>query len=235
MTFVGLLRHGEVTGGAVYRGRTDDPLSLIGWAQMRAATEGLCSWDLIVSSPLQRCAAFAGEFAQTHGAPLVEEERLVEIDFGEWEGRSAAQLMWESPAALADFWRDPLNHPPPGGESLGQFQERVVAAWEALCRNHAGKRLLLVTHGGVIRMLLSHLQARPLDRMMEIEVEHAALFGLLMSDGMLKTLFTSRSAVRGWLDRNGAYFSEANTTHSKLPCRTGEEESKSSGWSATTA
>lgn len=203
MTFVGLLRHGDVEGGRVYRGRTDDPLNTSGWVQMRAATDGLCCWEHVVSSPLQRCAAFAEEFALAHGLPLLLEERLAEIDFGDWEGLSAAQIMQESATALTDFWRDPINHPPPGGESLRQFQRRVVAAWEVLCRRYAGKRLLLITHGGVIRMLLSHLQSRPLDRIMEIEVEHAALFGLLLGDGALKTLFTSRSAMRAWLDRNG--------------------------------
>jgi len=157
---------------------------------MRAATEGSGPWDLIVSSPLLRCAAFAREFAHAQGVPLALEEGLAEMDFGEWEGRSAARLMEECPAALADFWRDPLNHPPPGGEPLTRFQARVVAAWETLCRSHAGKRVLLVTHGGVIRMLLCHLQGRPLDRLLEIEVKHAALFGLQLVDGVLERLFT---------------------------------------------
>lgn len=199
MTLVGLLRHGEVEGGARYRGRTDDPLTAHGWAQMRHAVEGLCEWDLVISSPLQRCAAFASEFARAQGVPVCLDAGLAEIDFGEWEGRSAEQLMRESPDALGDFWRDPLNHPPPGGESLGRFKTRVVEAWETFCRIHAGKRILIVTHGGVIRMLVSHLQGRPLDRIMEIEVKHAALFGLLVSEGGLKSLFTSRSAIHGWL------------------------------------
>jgi alpha-ribazole phosphatase len=202
MIFVGLLRHGEAEGGNVYRGRTDDPLSTTGWAQMRLATAQLNQWDWVVSSPLQRCAAFAGEFAHRLDIPLTLEAGLAEIDFGTWEGCSAAELMEVAPAALADFWRDPLNHPPPGGETLGQFRERVVEVWERLCRNHKGKRLLLVTHGGVIRMLLSHLQGWPLDRLLEIEVKHAALFGLQMVEGSLKRLFTSRAAMLEWLERD---------------------------------
>jgi alpha-ribazole phosphatase len=200
MIFVGLLRHGEAEGGNVYRGRTDDPLSETGWAQMHLATAELNQWNRIVSSPLQRCAAFAGEFALSLGIPLTLEAGLAEIDFGAWEGRSAAELMETSPSALADFWRDPLNHPPPGGETLVRFRERVVDAWEALCRNHKGERLLLVTHGGVIRMLLSHLQGGGLDRLLEIEVKHAALFGLQMVEGSLKRLFTSRAAMLEWLE-----------------------------------
>jgi alpha-ribazole phosphatase len=201
VTFVGLLRHGEVEGDAVYRGRTDDPLNATGWTQMRAATDGLRCWDLVVASPLRRCAAFAEAVAREQGLPLALEADLAEIDFGDWEGRSAVELMAECPAALADFWRDPANHPPPGGESLSCFQRRVVTAWESLCRRHAGKRLLLVTHGGVIRMLLCHLQDWPLDRLLRIEVGQAALFGLQLEEGRIKRLFTSRSAIRGWLER----------------------------------
>lgn len=201
MTFVGLLRHGEVEGGNVYRGRTDDPLNAMGWVQMRAATDGLCCWDLVIASPLRRCAAFAEAVAREQGLPLALEANLAEIDFGDWEGRSAAELMAECPAALGDFWRDPVNHPPPGGERLSHFQRRVVAAWESLCQRHAGKRLLLVTHGGVIRMLLCHLQDWPLDRLLQIEVGQAALFGLQLEEGRLKRLFTSRSAIRGWMER----------------------------------
>jgi alpha-ribazole phosphatase len=200
MMFVGLLRHGEAEGGNVYRGRSDDPLSETGWTQMRLATAELSQWDRIVSSPLQRCAAFAGELSSSRGIPLTLEAGLAEIDFGAWEGRSAAELMETAPQALADFWRDPLNHPPPGGESLVRFRERVVEAWETLYRNHKGERLLLVTHGGVIRMLLSHLQGWPLDRLLEIEVKHAALFGLQVVEGTLKRLFTSPAAIAEWLE-----------------------------------
>jgi alpha-ribazole phosphatase len=200
MNFVGLLRHGEAQGGNVYRGRTDDPLSETGWAQMNLAMAEFEQWDRIVSSPLRRCAAFAGEFAHTLGIPLVLEGGLAEIDFGRWEGCSAAELMETSPLALADFWRDPLNHPPPGGEPLVRFRERVVETWETLWRNHTGERLLLVTHGGVIRMLLCHLQGRSLDRFLEIEVKHAALFGLQIVEGSLKQVFTSRVAMLAWLE-----------------------------------
>jgi broad specificity phosphatase PhoE len=176
---------------------------------MCAATKGVYCWDLVVSSPLLRCAAFAAVFAKTHELPLILEEGLAEIDFGEWEGRSAQQLMQESPAALTDFWRDPLNHPPPGGESLDRFRRRVVTAWRRQCKSHPGKRLLFVVHGGVIRVLLSHLQSRPLDKMLEIEVKHAALFGLLLEEEVLKTLFTTSAEMRGWLgtDESGGWSS----------------------------
>jgi broad specificity phosphatase PhoE len=200
MIFVGLLRHGAVEGSEVYRGRTDDPLSAIGRVQMWEAMVGLNHWDRIVSSPLQRCADFATEFAHYHSIPLSLEPGLAEIDFGEWEGRSATELMRSSHTALTDYWRDPCNHTPPGGESLSQFRQRVVESWETLRRSHDGQRLLLVTHGGVIRMLLCHLQGWSLDRILEIEVKHAALFGFQVSERSIKRLFTSRVSMETWLE-----------------------------------
>jgi broad specificity phosphatase PhoE len=200
MIFVGLLRHGAVEGGEVYRGRTDDPLSIIGRVQMWEAMAGFKRWDRIVSSPLRRCADFATEFAYYHDIPLSLEPGLAELDFGEWEGRSATELMQSSHAALTAFWRDPRNHTPPGGEALVDFRHRVVEAWEALRLTHDGQHLLLVTHGGVIRMLLCHLQGWPLERILEIEVKHAGLFGIQVTQQSVKRLFTSRVSMETWLE-----------------------------------
>jgi alpha-ribazole phosphatase len=199
MSFIGLLRHGAVEGGEVYRGRTDDPLSATGHLQMREAMVGLSQWDRIISSPLQRCAAFAGDFAHQYGIPFTLEPGLQEIDFGEWEGCSAAELLQTSPEALTKFWQDPLHNAPPGGESLIQFNHRVVTTWETLHQGNQNQRLLLVTHAGVIRMLLCQLQGWSLNRLWEIEVKHAALLGLLITQRTLKRLFTSRGSIIAWL------------------------------------
>jgi len=67
-----LLRHGETEGGARYWGRTDVPLSSRGWRQMRTAVTGR-SWDLIVSSPLRRCATFAEALAEEIAVPCTLE------------------------------------------------------------------------------------------------------------------------------------------------------------------
>jgi alpha-ribazole phosphatase len=200
MSFVGLLRHGTVEGGKVYRGRTDVPLSPIGYVQMHEALIGLTQWDRIVSSPLQRCSVFAREFAHCHGIAFNLEPGLSEIDFGDWEGRSAAELMQTSPEALTEYWRDPSSHTPPGGESLRRFRHRVVETWEVLLRDNKGQRLLLVSHGGVIRMLLCYLQGWPLERILQIEVKHAALYGLLMAQASLSQLFTTRGSMLAWLE-----------------------------------
>lgn len=174
-TLVDLLRHGEPVGGKRYRGQLDDPLSELGWREMRDAVGSDCPWDVIVTSPLVRCAAFARELAGRHGRPLVSEPRLKEIGFGAWEGRTAAELLSEDPERLRRFWSDPVRHTPPGAEPLAAFRDRVVAAWEDLLARHEGARLLIVCHAGVIRMLVRHALDMPLERLFRIHVPSASL------------------------------------------------------------
>ena len=69
-TIVDLLRHGEPEGGQMFRGAVDDPLSLRGWEQMRAAVGDCRDWNTVITSPLIRCAAFARELAERLDRPL---------------------------------------------------------------------------------------------------------------------------------------------------------------------
>lgn len=177
-----LLRHGETERGGGFRGSLDDALTDTGWAQMRQAVSGLADWDALVSSPLQRCARFADELALTHGLPLQLEPGLQELHFGAWEGRSAAELMVDSERELGLFWNDPYTFTPPEGEPLVRFEARVLAALARLQVQHAGKHLLLVTHGGVMRLLLARARGLPREHLLQVEVAHGALFSVLVDD-----------------------------------------------------
>lgn len=177
-----LLRHGETERGGGFRGSLDDALTDTGWAQMRQAVSGLAGWDALVSSPLQRCACFADELALTHGLPLQLEPGLQELHFGAWEGRSAAELMVDSERELGLFWNDPYTFTPPEGEPLLRFEARVLAALARLQAQHAGKHLLLVTHGGVMRLLLARARGLPREHLLQVEVAHGALFSVLVDD-----------------------------------------------------
>ena len=172
---IGLLRHGVVEGGNRFRGRTDDPLTAAGWEQMWAAVKNDVRWEGIVTSPLRRCAQFARTLARQRSIPLTLDARLAEMHFGSWEGRSAAELMSADPEALARFWDDPAAHTPAGAEPLACFAPRVLEAWNGIVRDHPGRRVLLVTHGGVMRVILCHVLRRPVERLLEFDVGHAAL------------------------------------------------------------
>lgn len=173
-----LLRHGETEQGGGFRGSLDDALTPVGWAQMRAAIVGAGPWDRLVSSPLSRCADFARELAGGSGVPLHLETDLRELHFGAWEGCSAAELMETDAEALGRFWADPYAFTPPDGEALQAFEVRVLTAMQRLTRQFAGERILVITHGGVMRLLLA--RARGLERraLLSVEVAHGSLHRL---------------------------------------------------------
>ncbi|ROL66405.1 alpha-ribazole phosphatase family protein [Pseudomonas vranovensis] len=184
---IDLLRHGETELGGGLRGSLDDALTDKGWAQMRAAVSDAGPWDALVSSPLQRCARFAQELGTQLNLPLQLAPGLQELHFGEWEGRSAAALMLTHEAELGRFWADPYAYTPPGGEPVADFSVRVLQAISALHQAHAGQQLLLVTHGGVMRLLLARARGLPREQLLQVEVAHGALCRLeLLADGSLR-------------------------------------------------
>ena len=93
--FLDLLRHGEVQGGTRFRGEQDDPLSPLGWEQMRRATSDRPGWTRIISSPSRRCADFARELAGELGLPFEERPVFRERGFGDWEGLAADEIPGE--------------------------------------------------------------------------------------------------------------------------------------------
>lgn len=174
--YIDLLRHGETEGGSRFNGSTDAALTDKGWLQLWQSVAGRdrC-WDRIISSPLSRCAHFASELAEVRKLPLLLDDRFREMHFGAWEGYSAIELMATDAESLAQFWQDPVRNTPPLAEALEQFQQRVLSAWHEMVAAWPGESVLLVTHGGVIRTILCHVQHRPLEQLLQIEAGHAVL------------------------------------------------------------
>ncbi|WP_433589556.1 alpha-ribazole phosphatase family protein [Pseudomonas koreensis] len=182
-----LLRHGETELGGGLRGSLDDALTEKGWAQMRAAVVAGGPWDRLVSSPLQRCARFAAELGEQLNLPVQLDKDLQELHFGAWEGQSAAALMETDAEALGRFWADPYTFTPPQGEPVSAFATRVLGAVARLQQACAGERVLLISHGGVMRLLLAQARGLPREQLLNVEVAHASLFALTVAaDGSLK-------------------------------------------------
>lgn len=179
MREITLLRHGATTLPGRYLGQADVPLSATGLAAMHAAL-GDEAFDAIVSSPLQRCAAFAQEFSARHALPCTLDADWMELGFGAWDGQSAQEIMQHSPEALQNFWRDPIRHPPPGGEALPEATQRILAGWHRLADM---PRTLIVTHGGVMRLLFCQLMQLPLERLWSIEINHVARMRFVVDEG----------------------------------------------------
>lgn len=179
MIKIDVLRHGECQGGEIFRGATDVALTQQGWSQMRAAAmphHGV--WDAVVTSPMLRCHAFATELAEKLDLPLRVDDGWREMSFGDWEGQIRDELFAREGERIAAFYRDPVGCPPPNGEAADVLQTRVVQAYQRVLQESGGRRVLVVSHGGVIRALLAHVLGMPLDRLFTLDVPYACLSGL---------------------------------------------------------
>ncbi|MEZ8038840.1 histidine phosphatase family protein [Vibrio sp. 1F263] len=150
-----LLRHGKVEGEAALNGLSDvlvnpDLQDRICGALIKQDI----AFDCVVTSPLRRCSDLANRYAQRMSVTLSVAPDFQEMNFGDVDGVPFDKLedKW---GMLETFWQDPANHQLTGAESLQSFHDRVTQAWSQLL-DDPSDNLLLVTHGGVIRILLAH-------------------------------------------------------------------------------
>lgn len=190
-TLVTLLRHGEVAGRPhVFRGADDAPLSERGRAQVLAAAAGLGHLAGVATSPRLRCRAVAEEIAAARGLELAVLADLAELDFGAWEGRSVAEVAEAWPEAHAAFCRFDDAAAAPGGERLGDFRRRVLAAWSAWLADAGGGHRLLVCHAGVMRVLLQAILDLPDHALYRIALPEAAHFQVSILAGHAPVLLS---------------------------------------------
>jgi alpha-ribazole phosphatase len=173
---IDLLRHGESELSHTLRGSLDDALTPLGWQQMQRSIDqsGDPHWDMIFSSPLQRCRLFAEQLAHQQQIPLKLDPNLQEMHFGDWEGQSIAMLYQQFPELLADFWQQPMQTTLPNAESMQQFQQRVSRALNNIQQQmqmQQQRRALLVTHGGVIKLLKCIALTQPLNDLLKMTAE----------------------------------------------------------------
>ncbi|CAI3149062.1 Putative phosphoserine phosphatase 2 [Acinetobacter calcoaceticus] len=183
---IDLLRHGETQFSHTLRGHLDDELTAKGWQQMQSTIEQVANqpWDVIVSSSLKRCACFAEQLAEQKELPLVLSPDLKEMYFGDWEGISTQQIYETSPELLANFWQKPSQYCPPGAETLMEFQERVLKGFQDLLvhmQKQNWQHALVVTHGGVIKLLACLAKQQPLDDLLKMPAELGNLYSLEFS------------------------------------------------------
>ena len=145
-----LVRHGQTAINAEGRlqGRIDAPLTDLGRRQAAASGTALPS-DVhrVVMSPLLRARQTAEAFGLPAAVPVDVDERWIELDYGEWDGRplrSMAAEGWED-------WRDDLSFAPPGGESLVTLAERVHAACDDLADEARERHVVVVSHVSPIK------------------------------------------------------------------------------------
>jgi len=167
-----LVRHTEVEKPSQFKfiGRRDVSLSEAGQSSARTIAQNLCKkykFDQIYSSHLKRCQHLAKQYVALSKIPFSLDERIVEFDFGEWEGLSLEQVFKEDANANLLY--------PPGGERIEEFEKRIFSFWEEKVLTSNVESLLVVSHGGTIKFLLTKLQGLSLDSFWNIPQEYGAV------------------------------------------------------------
>ena len=190
-----LLRHGEATGNVCggYYGRTDCPLTEMGHWQAASAGRRLQELRaaeperelLMLTSPLRRAVDTAAAVCETAGldGEFMVEPDFQEIDFGRWEKRRYEELAHEDPAACQRLCDDWQNFCYPQGESFRMFSERVIAAWQKwqLLAIEQQKDMLIVSHGGVLKVIRIFAEGRSLEDFWRIRIELGEVQELVLS------------------------------------------------------
>lgn len=151
-----VIRHAQSAWNAQgrYQGQTDVPLSEHGEAQARTLAARLARAGLAAaySSDLRRAMHTAEIALAGSGLAPLPEPGLREIHVGELGGRLYRDIHHHYPEYLHRLHRDPWGTPRPGGESMHDLARRAGAALRELAQRHAGGRVAVFTHGGVVRV-----------------------------------------------------------------------------------
>jgi len=211
MTTLFLIRHGLTaqTGSILYGQTRGIPLDERGRAQADDLVRRFAPVRLtaLYSSPLERCVQTVAPLADASRLPVRERDELVEMHAGDWTGRSLAQLrrtkLWSTVQREPSAFRFPG-----GGESFPEARDRIVGEVERIARRHRRGRVAVATHGDLVRMLVAHFTATPLDEFQRIVVDTASVSVVSLDGGRPHVLLVN--------DTGGlARFAVAGRTHAE--------------------
>lgn len=174
-----VIRHGEsvYNDQGRFTGQANVPLTPLGKRQAAALGERLAGvhLDAIVSSDLQRARDTADAIAPYHALIVREDSDLRELAFGEWEGSTYAEILARDPDRLAQWRVDPTTFAPPGGETVASLRDRIARALERWQSRYPQGRVVWVTHGGLIGVLLCHMLEIDLNRRWQFRHDNASI------------------------------------------------------------
>jgi alpha-ribazole phosphatase len=184
-----LARHGETDWNLArrYQSYSDISLNQNGIQQAHSLAKRLSKEkiDIIYSSDLSRAIETANYISQEHEpAPAIRcDSRWRELSFGKWEGLNLTEIQAQWQPEADAWYADPVNVSPLEGETIQQLSERVRSAWDELKSKHKDETVLLVSHGGVIQVLLCMLLGVDLSRYWQFHVKPTALTKLHFYEG----------------------------------------------------
>jgi len=196
MTELVFVRHGETDWNRQQRfqGQIDVPLNDTGRLQAQRLAEAMRGerFDLMLCSDLQRARETIAPLEEALAARAVAQRAWREQAFGVLEGLSVAEIQARHPGLWSHWLRHDADYRLPEGESVRQFHARVDEAVRELVRAHAGARLLVVTHGGVLDMLWRTAHGQALQGPRECAIPNTGINRLRWRNGKL--------LVEGWAE-----------------------------------
>ncbi|HIJ89425.1 MAG: histidine phosphatase family protein [Desulfobulbaceae bacterium] len=176
-TTIYLIRHGltAANNDDVFAGRTQEPLHPEGVAQIVAVGKQLagCGICKIFCGPLARTRQSAGIVADQLNVTVEANEALTEINIPHWDGLKKEMIRARFGSEYPTWHDDPAGFYVAGCETIGEVQNRAVACMERIFQGYPGQNLLVVSHLIVVRSLLLHYQARPIEDFRAIKVGNA--------------------------------------------------------------
>lgn len=177
MTTLLLIRHAlcDPVGRSIAGRAPGVHLNAEGQRQAKALADALGDLPLeaLYSSPLERALETAQPLARRLGVAVEPLSELNELDFGDWTGRTLAEL---EPLPLWRRWNEARGSTTiPGGERMADVVGRALEAVERIRRARDGRLSAAVSHGDVLRGLLAHLLGMPLDLLSRLEVSPASV------------------------------------------------------------
>jgi probable phosphoglycerate mutase len=188
-TTIDFIRHGETDWNVQgrFQGQIDVPLNARGRRQAERLAARLAARppEVFVSSDLRRAQQTAAPLQAAWALPLALAPGLREQSFGVLEGLDVPTIVQRHPDLWARWQEHRADHALPGGESTRAFHARVLAAVRALANVHGGRRLVVVTHGGVLDMLWRTAHGLPLDGQRDCAIPNTGLNTLRWERGTL--------------------------------------------------
>lgn len=190
-TTIYFVRHGETiltpTRKFSGTGALDPELTADGLAQAeRVASEvAKLGPDILISSPLRRARQTADAIARTTGLPVLEDRDWFELSFGTWDGKSIEEVKAETPDDY-QAWLNSSSYRPGGGESYDEAAERIDAAMEKVLHLYPGKKVVVVTHNGVIKSAANLAIGGPNDGVFHMDATPCSISSISLwpSDGL---------------------------------------------------
>ena len=153
-----IIRHGQTDWNVEgkIQGRQDIPLNAAGRSQAEMLAKGMEKRPVtaIYSSPQIRAMETAETLARAQGVTVIPVPELAEIGYGDWEGRTASDILAKERKLYEEWWQHPATVAPPGGETLNQVD--VKKAWERIKGEMKGDTAV-VAHGGTLAHFIVHL------------------------------------------------------------------------------